>query len=59
MKTTEMIEVYVYIWGGKTVCICKRDQKRCKKNCEPDIVERDKFRGWEECLWKDRYGKGG
>ena len=57
MKEKEMIEVYIDIRGGKTVCICKKDKKRCRKDCELDLVERDRFRNWERDLWKDRYGK--
>lgn len=57
MKTAELIEVYIDTEFGKTVCICKRDNKGCNRNCEADVVERDKFRGWEKTLQRNRFGK--
>ncbi|MCD8117189.1 MAG: hypothetical protein LUE21_08790 [Oscillospiraceae bacterium] len=56
MKEKELIRVFVDIVKGETVCICRRSNKRCKKKCMPDIVERDKFRGWEETFRRDKYG---
>ena len=47
VETKERIEVYIDVKNGKTVCICKRNRKGCKKKCLPDVVERDKFEGWE------------
>ena len=57
MATKELIEVFVNIVDGKTVCICKRDAKGCKKYCSKDVVTRDKFNGWEDTFHRDRYGK--
>lgn len=57
MEATEKIKVFARIENGKTVCICTRNNKRCKRKCEPDIVERDKFRGWERTFRRNRYGK--
>lgn len=57
MQTKEKIEVYIDWKDGKTVCICKRSKKRCKKHCEPDVVERDKFSEWESTFHRDRFGK--
>lgn len=57
METKEKIKVYIDIQAGKTVCICKRSRKGCNKNCEPDVVERDKFAGWEQIFRQNRYGK--
>lgn len=57
METKEKIEVFVDLYHGKTVCICERSKKRCNKPCEPDVVERDKFAGWESIFRRDRYGK--
>lgn len=53
----ERIKVYVDYEGGKTVCICRRDNKRCDKPCTPDVVERDKYRGWKDTFRVDKYGK--
>lgn len=53
----EYIKVFIDYKDGKTVCICKRDKKRCKKQCTPDVVERDKYRDWEDTFYQDRYGK--
>lgn len=57
METKELIKVYIDFRDGKTVCICKRSKKRCNKQCTPDVVERDKFYGWEKTFKVDRYGK--
>ena len=53
----EHIKVFVDFENGKTVCICRRENKRCPKKCTPDIVERDKYRGWERLFCVDKYGK--
>ena len=47
METKELIKVWIDCQKGKTVCICKRENKKCKQECEPDVVERDVFRDWE------------
>ena len=57
VETKERIEVYIDVKNGKTVCICKRNRKGCKKKCLPDVVERDKFEGWEPTFRRNRYGK--
>lgn len=56
MKDKEQIPVWMKIIKGKTVCIC---MKRCAKpkGCTLDIVERDPFRGWEEELNRDKFGR--
>ena len=59
MQTKEMIRVFVDVQNGKTVCICERSHKRCNKKCEKDIVERDKFRGWQQTMKRDKYGCDG
>ena len=56
-NTTETIKVYADIWKGRTVCICERSNKGCDKNCQPDVVTRDKFRGWEDSFRRNKYGK--
>lgn len=57
MKEKETIRVYINTERGKTVCICVRQNKRCDKDCKPDVVERDKFLGWEKTFRRDRYGQ--
>lgn len=57
MKQKETIKVFIDYQDGKTVCICKRSKKGCKKNCLPEIVERDKYRGWRRTFHVDKYGK--
>ena len=44
----EYIKVHIDFRDGKTVRICKASNKRCKEPCPADIVERDKYRGWED-----------
>lgn len=58
MKNEELIKVYVKIEKGQTVCICKRrGRKKCRPECEADMVTRDRMRGWEETMKRDKYGK--
>ena len=57
MQEQEQIPVWVRIVKGKTVCICCRGRKRCKKQCEKDTVLRDKFAGWQDIMLRDRFGR--
>lgn len=57
MEQVERIKVFIKFEKGKTVCICKRDNKRCNSDCSPDIVERSKFEGWESTMKRNKYGK--
>jgi len=57
MREKELIEVYIRTEAGKTVCICERSHKMCDKKCECDIVERDRFRGWQDVMRVNKYGK--
>lgn len=58
VEQREKIKVWIEFKDGKTVCICKRDKKKCsKKKCVSDVVERDKFYGWEQAFRQNRYGK--
>ena len=57
MKETEEIKVFIRIEQGVTACICSRSGKRCRQKCQPDIVSRDKFQGWEKIADRDRFGK--
>lgn len=58
MKTVEKIKVFIKFRNGQTVCICKRSDKRCPAGaeCVPDVVERNKFEGWQETFMRDKYG---
>lgn len=55
MKEREQISVMIKVIGGKTVCICKKGCDHPGK-CEPDVVERDRFRGWQSTM-HDKYGR--
>lgn len=57
MEPKEKIAVYIDIQDGETVCICKRSCKGCGKQCELDVVERDRFAEWKSAFHRDRYGK--
>ena len=58
MRDKESIKVFARIENGRTVCICKRDRKRCgRRDCSPEVVERDRFAEWEDTFHRDRYGK--
>lgn len=57
MLPNEKIHVFVQFRNGRTICICMRKRK-CKygKECLKDVVERDRYNGWEESLMQDKYG---
>lgn len=57
MDSSERIPVFVRIVKGRTVCICHAGSKRCRSNCERAIVERDRFKGWEQIMRRDRFGQ--
>lgn len=57
VETIEKIPVYIYTERGKVKCVCHADRKGCGRNCQPDVVTRDKYRGWKETMLRDRYGK--
>lgn len=57
MEVTERIDVFVLIEDGKTVCICKRDRKGCKRHCEKAVVGRDKYEDWKDTFRQNRFGK--
>lgn len=56
MEEVEKIKVFVNVEHGKTVCICKRSNKNCGKNCQPDVVDRDRFAGWQSVFRRNKYG---
>lgn len=53
----EKIQVYIKIVQGRTVCICRANNKGCAECCERDVVTRDRFRGWQSTMKRSRYGK--
>ncbi|MBQ4121666.1 MAG: hypothetical protein IJD35_06605 [Clostridia bacterium] len=57
MAAKEYIKVWIDYKDGKTACICLRSKKKCNKKCTPDLVERDKYRGWEDTFHVNKYGK--
>lgn len=57
MQKREKIKVFIDYQNGQTVCICKRSHKVCNKHCIPDVVERDKYRGWRQTFNVNKYGK--
>lgn len=59
MEEKEKIKVFVDVEDGKTVCICRRSNKKCGKECEPDVVERDRFADWESAFHRNRYSCAG
>lgn len=58
MDQFERIKVYVKVKDGKIVCICvRRDKCSNCAECEADVVSRDRFRGWESSMRRDKYGR--
>lgn len=57
MESTEKIPVYLKIEKGKTVCVCHAGRKGCEESCQRDVVTRDKFKGWQETMRRNRFGR--
>lgn len=57
MEGKERIKVYVDVVKGETICMCMKRQKRCNKQCGEDVVTRDRFKGWESTMKRNKYGK--
>ena len=57
MEDTEKIPVFLKIINGKTVCVCHAGQKGCRDHCQRDTVTRDKFDGWKDTLYRNRFGR--
>ena len=57
MNENEVLKVFIDWKDGKTRCICLRSKKRCRKKCLKDVVERDKYRDWEQTFKQDQFGK--
>ena len=53
----ERIPVYILFEKGRAVCVCHAGRKLCRRQCQRDTVTRDKFEGWRETLYRNRYGK--
>lgn len=57
----EYINVLIRYERGRTVCICRRDQKplSCERTtgCSPEIVLRDKYHDWRKTMNVNKYGK--
>lgn len=57
MADKEKIKVWVDYQNEEISCICHRAKKRCNKKCTRDVVERDRYYGWERTFRTDKYGK--
>lgn len=57
MTDAEKIPVYIRIKDGKTICICHASEKGCNRRCDRDMVTRDKFRGWQATMRRNRFGQ--
>ena len=56
MEEKEKIKVFLKVKKGKTKCICLHGKRCLSKDCQRDIVERDRFRGWESIAARNKYG---
>lgn len=57
MTDTEKIPVYIRIRNGKTICVCHANKKGCSRPCDRDFVTRDRFRGWQATMRRNRFGQ--
>lgn len=57
MKNYEPLHVYIRYRDGKVVCLCLRRNRRCPRDCEPEIVLRDKFYDWISTFRQDKFGR--
>ena len=53
----ERLQVWIDYRHGHVNCICLRSNKGCNRKCEPDTVERDRFKDWEQTYRRNIYGK--
>jgi hypothetical protein len=56
MQQYEKIPVWVKVINGVTLCICRKGCDH-REHCEREYVFRDRFRGWEQTMMRDRYGR--
>ena len=62
MKETHKVGIeYLRVFrrenNGKTECMCLQSAKKCGRHCIKDVVERDRYRGWQDTFKVDRFGK--
>lgn len=57
MADKERIPVFIRTRKGKTICVCHAAFKGCGRDCERDVVTRDKYREWQSTMTTNRYGK--
>ena len=57
LKHNDKIKVWIDFEDNRVRCICPFWRKRCKKECVEEVVTRDRYYGWRECLRVDKYGK--
>lgn len=50
MEDLEKIEVYIKLNKGKTECMCPVKNKKCSRECERDVVFRDRYFEWEKTM---------
>ena len=57
MKQYEKLKVYIHTEKGRTVCMCLKANKLCPRRCEEDEAFRDRFKGWEGTMSRNRWGR--
>lgn len=57
MKDRERLKVFIRYEGGKVVCMCLRQNRKCDKHCERETVLRDRYYGWKSTFKQDKFGK--
>lgn len=57
MQQYEKLKVYIRTENGRTVCMCLKANKKCPMHCHADEVTRDRFKGWQGTMSRNRWGK--
>lgn len=57
MASKEKIKVWIDFQDGEIKCLCHRAKKKCQKKCTREVVEFDRYYGWEETFHTDKYGR--
>ena len=52
------LRAYIKFIDGKVECLCLASDKRCSRRCCLDIVEWDRWRGWQVCMKNEPEGRG-
>jgi len=57
VKNREKLKVFIRYENGEVACMCLRRNRLCDHYCEKEVVLRDRYYGWKETFYQNKYGK--